>query len=272
MNPVEKHYTHGSLQPTILAALESAGKNLKALSIDDLAPIDEFHIRGREATEELASALQITESMKVLDVGSGLGGASRYIAHKYGCHIAGIDITEEYCAVARTLSQLLGLDKLTKYKVATALELPYRDNEFDIVWTQHASMNIADKQKLFSEMFRVLRPGGRLALYDVVKGSGEEIIFPVPWACDSSTSFLDSAADLREHIGLSGLDIKSWKDVTSQGRVWFEERVAAIKDKGQSPLGYHILLGEAFQEMAKSQLINLHESRIGLMQVIAEKP
>jgi ubiquinone/menaquinone biosynthesis C-methylase UbiE len=195
---IERHYTRPSMdmENTILTALRNAGKNIDQLTVDDLAPIDEFHTRGREATANLASLLNLQPNFHVLDVGAGIGGPSRYLASKFGCRVTGLDLLGEYCRVADSLAKRVKLDNLLNYRQGDATQMPFEDATFDVVWTQHASMNIADKKRLYSEMHRVLKPGGKLAIYDIYKGSsdmdGSSIHFPVPWAPDPSISHLIS--------------------------------------------------------------------------------
>src|ERR1700758_3012487 len=197
-NPVAAHYTTQSLGVVILEALKAAGKNLDHLTPDDLAPVDEFHGRQRPATVRLAELVGFTGTERVLDVVSGLGGPSRYLAWRYGCRVSGVDLTAEFVRVAEMLTQLTGLVQLVDYRQGNALDLPFEDMSFDIVWSQNASMNIADRDRLYSEMHRVLKPGGRLALQEVVAGPGGEPHYPVPWARDASISFLLTAEATRE--------------------------------------------------------------------------
>src|SRR5919109_5189440 len=185
---VERHYTRPNLENTILTALKNAGKDVDQLTVDDLAPIDEFHTRGREATANLAFLLgkNLQPNFHVLDVGSGIGGPSRYLASRFGCHVTGLDLVGEYCCVADSLAKRVKLDNLLTYRQGDATQMPFDDATFDVVWTQYASMNIADKHGLYSEMYRVLKPGGKLAVDEAYKGSSDmddsSIHFPLPWA------------------------------------------------------------------------------------------
>ena len=272
MQQVERHYDNEDLEHAILAALQKAGKDLGHLTLEDFAPIDEFHIRGPEATREMAEAIGLGGGMQVLDVGSGLGGPSRRLAAGYGCRVTGLDLTESYCRVARALSRRLGLDHLVTYRVGDALDMPFDDMRFDVLWTQHAAMNIGDKPRLYNEMFRVLKPGGRLAIYDVVAGPGGEVYFPVPWARDPSISFLATADQLRCLLEAAGFDILSLRDTTADGLSWFKAKSEEIKKHGQPVLGYNLLLGEDFRQMARNQLRSFNENRMALVQVIARRP
>ena len=271
-NNIQGHYNRKGLDETILAALTAAGKDVQHLKLEDLAPVDEFHIRGREATRELASQVKLNSNHRVLDVGSGVGGASRYLASEYGCHVTGIDLTDEYCRVAQSLADRLGLGSHVTYRQGSALDMPFEDNSFDVVWTQHAAMNIADKPKLYSEIARVLRPDGYFAMYDVLAGPISPLYYPVPWATESSISFLATPDELRELLDVSGLNILSWRDTSEIGQVWFKEVAAKMKQQGGSPaLGLHVLLGADFRLMAQNQVRNLNENRIVLIECVAQK-
>ncbi len=271
MQKVERHYTHGQLENSILKALEGAGKNLERLTPDDLAPIDEFHIRGRDATRELAEEIGLNEEKYVLDVGCGLGGPSRRLVLEYGCRVMGIDLTEEYCRVAEALSKRMGLQDLVSYRTGDALEMPFEDVSFDVVWTQHVSMNIRDKVRLYGEMYRVLKPGGYLAIYDILAGTGGEIHFPVPWAREPSISFLVSIDKVHRILQDAGFDIALSRDTTEAGLSWFKAVADRIQREGSPALGYHILLGDDFPAMAQNQIRNLNENRIVLMQIVARR-
>jgi SAM-dependent methyltransferase len=269
---VEQHYSLDDLERTILQALKKAGKDIDQLILDDLAQIDEFHIRGPEATKEMAEEIGLDAGMQILDVGSGLGGPSRRLASNYGCRVIGLDLTDAYCRVAEAFSRRLGLDHLVSYRTGNALDMPFEDKRFDVLWTQHAAMNIGEKTQLYSEMYRVLKPGGHLAIYDVIAGPGGEVYFPVPWARDSSISFLATDDELRHFLEAAGFDIMSWRDTTDTGLAWFAAKSAQIKKQGKPIIGYHLLLGEDFPQMARNQLRSFKESRMALLQVIARRP
>ena len=271
-NRVEAHYAQRDLETTILAALVAAGKDLDHLKPEDLAPVDEFHICGRKATLELAREIHLDKSMQVLDVGSGLGGASRCLALEFGCHVTGLDLTEEYCRVATMLARRLGLESLVSYRHGNALQMPFADASFDVVWTQHASMNIPDKTGLCREMWRVLKPGGVLASYDVLAGVGGEVRFPVPWAREPSISFLMTPRQLRETLEVTGFEVLVWRDTTEAGRSWFRRLGEKNRQDGPPPLGLHLLLGPEFRKMAQNLVRNLEEDRIAIIESVARRP
>ena len=269
---VQEHYAHRDLATAIFAALTAAGKDPDNLRPEDLAPVDEFHIRGRQATLDLARLARLNDTMHILDVGSGVGGPSRCLALEFGCRVTGLDLTAEYCRVAQILADRLGLGDRISYRHGDALDMPFDDASFDVVWTQHTAMNIPDKPQLYAEMWRVLRPGGILAIYDVLAGSGGPVHFPVPWARAPSISFLASPDEMRLLLEEAGFEILSWRDTTGLGREWFRAVRQKMQDKGPSPLGVHVLLGPDFQAMAQNLVRNLEENRIALIEILARRP
>jgi ubiquinone/menaquinone biosynthesis C-methylase UbiE len=265
---VAAHYGRASLIEAIDAALVKAGKDPQKLSLEDLAPIDEFHLRGRAATAELGAHLNLRADDKLLDVGSGLGGPSRQLAVTYGCDATGIDLTAEYCAVASELARRLGLADRVRYRQGSALAMPFAAATFDVAMTQHVAMNIADKAGLYREVRRALKPGARFGIYDLLQGEGGGVHFPAPWARDASTSFLATAEEMREHLRGAGFEITSWIDSSEIGRDWFKAVSARIAEKGAPPLGFHLLMGEDFAEMARNQVRNLMEDRIRPTEIV----
>jgi ubiquinone/menaquinone biosynthesis C-methylase UbiE len=238
---------------------------------EDLAPIDEFHVRGREATKELGAHLNLQPEQEVLDVGSGLGGPSRQLAMTYGCRVTGIDLTEEYCDVASALSQRCGLADRVRYRQGNALAMPFSDGQFAVVVTQHVAMNIADKGALYREIARVLRSGGNFGIYDLLQGDGGPVHLPVPWAREPSTSFLATADAMRALLDAAGFKITAWNDTSEAGKEWFKALGKKLAETGPPPLGFHILLGPDFADMAKNQVRNLVEDRIRPTEIICVK-
>jgi ubiquinone/menaquinone biosynthesis C-methylase UbiE len=196
---VDKHYGFSGIMEKITDGLNLAGKDVNSLTVDDLAPIDEFHTRGREATLEVANLANLTASDRVLDVGCGRGGTARHLAHQHKCNVVGIDRTDEYISVGKTLTEMVGLSDKVELCQGSALDLPYEDNTFDIAWTEHVQMNIADKNKFYGEIARVLKPGGRLLFHDVFRGTGAEPSYPVPWDEDASISILATESAARSY-------------------------------------------------------------------------
>ena len=273
MNQVPSFYGGaGELVAAISSALDAAGLNRAALRPADLAPVDEFHIRGRAATLEIIEELGLTAGSHVLDLGSGLGGPARTLAELTGCTVTGIDITPEFCEVATALSEWTGLSDRTRFHVgdATATGLP--DAAADFGLTVHVAMNIPDKPALYAEAFRVLRPGGRFVAYDVLQGEGGNVHYPVPWANDSSTSFLATPEEMRELLAAAGFDVISEVDSSDESLAWFQQMRARIERDGPPPVTFAAFLGDAFGQMAANQVANLAERRIRTVMFTCSRP
>ncbi len=268
---IESHYTADDLGNIILGALKDMGKDIDALSQADLAPVDEFHIRGREATEELCQLTRLSSDLQVLDVGCGLGGSARFLASEYGCRVTGLDLTEAYCRVASMLSERLGLGDKTEFRHGSALDMPFGDDRFDVVWTEHAQMNIEDKHQFYSEISRVLKPNGRLVFHDIFQGDGGDLHFPVPWADDTSISSLISPDSLRPLLDGLGLCAVEWKDVTKTAMEWFRKATERVRLSGPSPLGLHLLMGRNAGVKFENMTRNLQEGRVAVVQAVLEK-
>jgi len=266
---VARHYGREDLTKGILEACEKAGVGSGTLKPDDLAPIDEFHVRGLEATREMVALSGFNQDSHVLDVGSGIGGPSRQLANLVGCHVTGIDLTPEYCETATALAKIVGLQDRVNYDVGDALDMPYEDGTFDGVWTLHVTMNIADKLKLLHEIRRVLRNEGRLVMYEIIAGPAGDVYFPVPWADDASISYLSDQASFELWLDEAGFRVDTWRDVSKEGVDFFRASIKRNQEEGVPPRGLHVLVGPEMKEKGKNVLRSLDEDRIRLVQIVA---
>jgi ubiquinone/menaquinone biosynthesis C-methylase UbiE len=263
VNQVAQFYRGpGELVAAISDALDAAGLDRATLRPADLAPVDEFHIRGRAATLEIAEALDLSADSHLLDLGSGLGGPARTLAEVTGCTVIGVDLTPEFCEVATALSAWTGLSDRTRFHVADATATGLADAAVDTALTIHVAMNIADKPALYAEAFRVLRPGGRFVVYDVLQGEGGDVRYPVPWANDASTSFLATLQDMRDLLTAAGFEVLAEVDSSDESLVWFQQMRDRIVRDGPPPVTFAAFLGDAFGQMAANQVTNLAERRI----------
>jgi SAM-dependent methyltransferase len=256
---VAGHYGRGRLEESILAAVAREGKDPEKLAAADLSAADEFHVGGIEATQELAKHMELRAGLRVLDVGSGIGGPARYFAAQHGCRVTGIDLTEEFVRVARSLTARTKLDGLVEFRQGSALEMPFEPESFDRAYMIHVGMNIADKPGIFREVRRVSKAGGLFTVFDIVRAREAAIQYPVPWALSEETSFVGTTKDYRDALQGAGFQITQ-----ERGRgpfsIAFTERVMARMAQGGPPaLGLHLLMGEKTPMMINNILAMMKE-------------
>ena len=269
---VQEHYTLGDLTVRILQALDSAGLGQSQLDWQDLAPIDQFHVGGISATKELAQSLSFQPGSTVLDIGCGLGGPARYLAAVHGSQVTGIDLSRPFIDAAQKLGRRTGLNDRLTFVQGDALDLPFPDAGFDNAWTQHVAMNIADRARFYSEIRRVLKPGGKLAIYDVLAGDGRPLAYPVPWAARPDLSHLLTLEAMHDVLGRTGFTIHSWEDTTDKGISWFSEQLAARRvSMTPKSLSLAVVMGPDFASMAANLVQNLKDGRARLVQAVAER-
>jgi ubiquinone/menaquinone biosynthesis C-methylase UbiE len=241
---VARHYAQSDLERTVLDALVASGKELDRLTASDLAPVDEFHIGGREATSALAEQMAIAPGSHLLDIGCGIGGASRFRAEAYGCRVTGVDLTEDYVRTAEALARRIGLAGRARDRQASALALPFAPGTFDGAYMMHVGMNVEDKPALFAEARRVLKPGGVFAIYDVMQTGEGELRFPLPFAASPETSFVASPAEYRRALAAAGFEIGKERDRRAFAIDFFQRVQARVAEAGgAAPLGTHLLMG-----------------------------
>jgi SAM-dependent methyltransferase len=269
---VADHYTVDCLGERILDALRRSGLDSDTVTPTDLAPVDEFHMGGRAATAHVIGMMDLPVAARVLDVGSGLGGVARYLAAECGYLATGIDLTPEFVRVARMLTERTGLTDRVDFRVGSALDLPWPMASFDAAVTFHVAMNIADRPRLYGEVARVVRPGGDFAIYDVMKGSSEGMVFPVPWAETAETSFLVTAAEMRTLLGEAGFEVMHEEDRREFALEHHRTRLASISAAGgPPPLGIHLLQGETAGTKSRNMIAMLEADQVTLGVIIARR-
>ncbi|MEX2647876.1 MAG: class I SAM-dependent methyltransferase [Alphaproteobacteria bacterium] len=233
--PVTDHYTSGDLLDRLRAALRQDGVDPDRPTLADLAPYDQFHGRGLEATEELAATLDIAASDHVLDVGSGIGGPARLIADRFGCRVTGIDLTPEFCAVARHITRLVGLDSRVVFEQGDALAMPFAAGTFDGAYSLNVAMNIADKPGFYREIHRVLKPKAWVVLAEIGLGPGAPVEFPTPWAATAEASFLATPEATRLGLEAAGFAVTAWRDTLRETLAYNARMRAAVERGEKSP-------------------------------------
>jgi SAM-dependent methyltransferase len=260
-----EYWGREGLERAILDALAASGKDLTRLTIDDLAPADQFHGGGKPATERLARLAQLRPGMRVLDVGGGLGGPARTLAVDFGCDVTVVDLTESYVRAGEALTARLGLANRVRHRVGDALVLPADAGAFDVVWTQNSGMNVADKALLYAGFARVLRRAGLLVLQEPMAGPVQPILFPVMWARDSTLSFLRAPDEMRALIEAAGFRSRAWDDVTAE----------TAGPSGAAALPAHsiprIVMGDALADIMRAGQQNREERRVVMVQAVFER-
>jgi ubiquinone/menaquinone biosynthesis C-methylase UbiE len=268
---VEAHYGRNPAE-RLAAAILARFDGDRPLEAGELAAVDQLHSRGAVATRALARLARIVAGERVLDVGCGIGGPARLLAAEFGARVIGVDVTDSFCEAARLLTARCGLAERIEFFRADALALPLADASVDVVWTQHVAMNIADKAALSGELWRVLRPGGRLALHEILAEDGSDLHFPVPWASSAADSFLETAAALRDRLA-PRYDPLAWRDATAETVAWARETQAKRRDlpkDAPTPVPA-LIFGPAFERMADNLLRNLEERRIRVVEAVFRK-
>ncbi|HXI30288.1 MAG TPA: methyltransferase domain-containing protein [Vicinamibacterales bacterium] len=272
VNEIAAHYTHGDLLSRLNAALVSDGVDPDHPTADALAPYDQFHGRGLEATIEIADGLPAGPADHLLDVGSGIGGPARYMATRFGCRVTGVDLTAEFVAVARHLTRLAGLDDRVAFEIGDALAMPFADGTFAGAYSMNVSMNIADKAALYRELHRVLAPRGWLLLSEIAKGSGGDPDYPTPWAMSARTSFLSTAGETRAGLEKAGFEVVQLRS-TADAALAYGARSRAMVARGEKPLHRAVALvhGEIAPDTSANSARALQDGRIVPIEVLARK-
>jgi ubiquinone/menaquinone biosynthesis C-methylase UbiE len=269
---VSAHYSRGDLLARLNAALRDDGIDPDHPSMEGLAPYDQFHGRGLEATLEIAGLVEAGPADHILDIGSGIGGPARYFAHRFGCRVTGIDLTSEYCDVARHLTRLLHLDGRVTFEVGNALTMPFADAIFDGAYSMNVSMNIADKGGFYREIHRVLKPGAWLVLSELAKGDAGDLDYPTPWASSAATSFLSTPDETRRGLLAEGFDVTRLHSSVEQTRAW-GARSRVLVERGEKPPHRASMLmhGKIATQMMANTSRGVTEGRIVPIEVLARR-
>jgi len=269
---VAQHYSRSNLLSRLNAALVDDGVDTDHPSMEALAAYDQFHGRGQEATLEIAGLMQAGALDHVVDIGSGIGGPARYLAKRFGCKITGIDLTPEFCDVARHLTRLLNLEDKVTFEVGDALAMPFADAAFNGAYSMNVSMNIADKSRLYREIHRVLKPGAWLVLSELAKGEGGDVDYPTPWAASARTSFLSTPEDTRRGLLQAGFDVIQVRSTVEEARA-SGARSRAMVERGENPPHRAVMLihGEIAAQAMANMARGLSEGRIIPIEVLGRK-
>ncbi len=248
---VRTHYAGDDLSGHVLAALSAAGVDVERLGPADLFPVDQLHVGGAAATQHLLDSLHLAPGQRLLDVGCGIGGPSRMAAMS-GAEVTGLDLTPEFVEAAQALTERVGLGDRARFTTTAAEQLPFPDDSFDVAIMVHVGMNVPDKESVFTELRRVLVPGGLFGIYDQMRTSNEALPYPLPWANDEQSSFVDSLEDYRRHLEAAGFTVTDVQDRTDSTRV----------APAPGPVTNAVIFGPAFVERIGN---NVAATKAGLL-------
>lgn len=270
---VTDHYgDFGQLAP-ILAALDKRGISAQGVTPEQLAPFDQFHTGGAIATRRLADLLAPQATDHILDVGCGLGGPARMLADLKGCTVTGLDLVPHFIETATHLSELASQPEEVKFQLGSASALPFADDVFNGAWQLHVGMNVAEKNAMYTEMFRVMKSGAPFVVHDPVRGESGDVIFPVPWAAEPEMSFLDTQDAMLSCLAAAGFDIVETIDATPEGLAWFDEMDASRrKPSTQISESVSPRAPKPLEIMTKNHRANLKSGAVKILTVLARKP
>ena len=240
--------------------------------MDELAPVDEFHIGGRQASEDFICQLELSADDHTLDIGCGIGGTSRFVASRFSCRVTGIDLTPEFVSTGQSLCDWVGLSGQVELYEGDATEMPFSDESFDAAFMLHVGINIANKAGLFAEVYRLIKPGAVFGIYDVMQTSDEPLTYPVPWSSEPGTSALATQDQYVEALGQVGFNIIRIRNRRDFAAEFFAETRKQMEQAGGAPpLGVHIAMGESAPIKISNMVENITAGRVAPVEIFAAK-
>ncbi len=268
------HYRRRNLDQLVSVALNDAKQLNKPFDHKIIAAVDQFHIGGLRATLKMIELAGFKPQDRVLDVGCGIGGPARTIAYTCNCHVTGVDLSEDYCQAARLISRQLNMGNQTQFIRANALKMPFKNNSYSALWTQHVTMNIGDKKALLLEFYRILKPAGQLLMYEVLckTHTNDSIKYPLPWAQKSEDSFLGNTHNYGALLHNCGFELKHLQDVSATAIISIQRVIERVLQGERKDPNLEIILGDSFLTMMENLLESLTDDKLSVVEFIAIKP
>ena len=236
---------------------------------------DELHPGGIEATRRALSLAGISSNDRVLDVASGNGASAMLAAHEFGCEVVGLEYGTGAVDAARVQASAMGLEDRVRFETGDAEALPFEDSSFDLVLCECSLCTFPDKPQAAAEFSRVMRPGGRLVLCDVVVDAPlpRELSGPLAvFACVGAAMSSQGLERLLADAGLRVSRITSNADDAADLARRIHERL-----RGARLLGFERLPGapmstrEAIELVARAQRA-IEDGVLGYSTFIARRP
>lgn len=266
-------YATKTLIKQIESGLAKMGLSSKTVSQEDLSPIDEFHIGGRQATKQFFSQIPHLHVGQVLDIGCGVGGPARFISTLLDCDVMGLDLSSDYIKAGNILSKWVGLSERVHLQQGSATNMPFAPERFDAAYMMHVGMNIADKETLMENAFRVLRPGGYFAIYDVMKVGDATTTYPLPWAEAEQMDASTTPELYRKALIKAGFTLERETD-RSEMAISFFDKVADADNRAKTlpPIGLNLLMGPSASQKVGNVARQIRNGLFAPIEMIAKKP
>ena len=268
---IADHWGKGDVYALIVSALGKMSKPLDDVTLEDLAPVDHVHARGLAATVELADRLPIKAGQHIVDIGCGLGGPARYMAKRFQCKVSGVDITEPFVEAANRLTALLRMEHQVTIQHGDGQRLPYGDGLFDGAYSQHVTMNVADRKTFFAEAYRVLKNGAFFALTEHGLGPTGDPHYPLPWSADGSGAYLVRPSETRALLEAAGFEDIVLEETGARYVAGYRTVIEKAEKGVLPPLGIHILMGETALQKTRNAARKIEERRTHPIQLLCRK-